>query len=320
MNRKSVGLWAAIALLCCEAAQAGLEVSVLGKAYRPGSARVSIQQKEANQGGSTSVRNEEPLEWKEQGYFQRNRDLGQVFTPEQTFHLESIVLRTGPSDNAVLAGTPGAKLFVQFFEVTGTPKINDNGTAVGSRARHGFSANHRCDDFLEGVQYKSLRVVRGGEFPAVPPTKDAADMPVSGDAGKLVYLRWTFTGADRLTFQAGKRYAFMVGFETPGKNRGFTLANANAAGANAPPSLADKHDRYHGGWGLRREGNGAVPPVMIPGGKLPDDPSSLNDLRLQSLFKPGEDRYKLSPTTDGYPDVDTYRDHEFYLETSAPAP
>ncbi len=28
---------------------------------------------------------------------------------------------------------------------------------------------------------------------------------------------------------------------------------------------------------------------------------------------------RIPPTTDGYPDVDTYRDHEFYLETSSPA-
>jgi hypothetical protein len=302
----------------CPAAIADLKVTALGKEYKPDPARVPIMQTEANTGGSTSVRNELPLIWKESGYFQRNRDLGQVFTPEQTFVLDAIVLRTGPSDAAVLAGAPGAKVFVQFFEVTGTPTINDNGTPPGTKAKHGFSSNHRCDDFIEGVTYKSIRVVKGGVFPDIPPTRDAGGQPVNGDAGRFHYMRWAFTGDDRLTFEAGKRYAFMVGFEEPGRNRGFTLANANKAGIDAPPSLTDQHDRYHGGWGLRREGDGTLPPTMIPGPQPPADAQKVEQLKRESLFATGAARYELSPTTDGYPDVDTYRDHEFYLEVSQP--
>jgi hypothetical protein len=307
----------AVVLAAGPAARADLTVTALGKTYAPDPDKVPIKQTEANTGGSTSVRNELPLEWKEQGYFQRNRDLGQVITPERTFALDAVVLRTGPSDAAVLAGAPGAKVFVQFFEVVGTPKINDNGTPAGTKAKHGFSTNHRCDDFFEGVTYKSLRVVTGGTFPAIPPTRGADDKP-TGDAGKFHYMRWAFTGADRLTFEAGKRYAFMVGFEEPGKNRGFTLANANKASVADPPAVNDKHDRYHGGWGLRREGDGTLPPLMVPGTAPPADPKVAEKLTKQSLFATGDDRYKLSPTTDGYPDVDTYRDHEFYLEVSKP--
>ncbi|MBA4062116.1 MAG: hypothetical protein C0501_00090 [Isosphaera sp.] len=310
---------AAAALALSAPARAGLEVTALGKTYTPDDARVPVKQTEANTGGSTSVRNELPLDWKEAGYFQRNRDLGQVFTPPKTFVLDAVVLRTGPSDAAVLAGTPGAKVFVQFFEVTGEPKINDNGTPVGAKAKHGFSTNHRCDDFLEGVTYKSLRVVKGGVFPKVPPTRDADDKPTAGDAGKFHYLRWALTGDDRLTFEAGRRYAFVVGFEEPGRNRGFTLANANKASVPDAPALADKHDRYHGGWGLRREGDGTLPPLMVPGKEKPADPKVAERLTRQSLFADGDARYKLSPTTDGYPDVDTYRDHEFYLEVTYPA-
>ena len=40
----------------------------------------------------------------------------------------------------------------------------------------------------------------------------------------------------------------------------------------------------------------------------------------QSLFPTGPKRFKLEPGTDGYPDVDTYRDLEFYLEATASAP
>ena len=71
-------------------------------------------------------------------------------------------------------------------------------------------------------------------------------------------------------------------------------------------------DTYHGGWGLRREGNGEKP-VTVPGKEAPTDPATLKKLEMQSSFAKGEGRYALSPTCDGYPDVDTYRDLEFYL-------
>jgi hypothetical protein len=308
----------AVAALATAGPPAGLTVTSLGKSYRPDPARVPVQQTRFNPGGSTSVRNnaDPALEWKPQGYYRRNRDLGQVFTPPADFTLDAIVLRTGPSDSAVLAGAPGAGLFVQFFEVTGTPRINDNGTPPGTDAKHGFGKNHRCDDFLEGVTYSPLRVVGGGVFPAVPPTKDAADNP-TGDAGKLVYLRWAVAPADRLTFRKGQRYAFLVGFSEPGQGRGFTLANMNNASKPDAPALDDEHDPYHGGWGLRREGDGTTPPTMVPGPTPPAGAARAGLVR-QSLFATGAARFALPPTTDGYPDVCTYRDLEFYLETSAP--
>jgi hypothetical protein len=321
----SVVVVSAVLGLCsiaCSVARAGLEVTALGKSYKPDEGRVPIKQTEGSTGGSTSVRNTgaDHLEWKEAGYFQRNRDLGQVFTPEKDFWLDAVVLRTGPSDAAVLAGAPGAKVFVQFFEMTGTPRINDNGTPRGTKAKHGFSTNHRCDDFIEGVEYKPLRLVKGGAFPDIPPTRDAEGRPVKSDAGKLHYMRWDLTGADEIKFQAGKRYAFMIGFEEPGGERGFTLANANMAAVDAPPSLTDAHDHYHGGWGLRREGDGKVPPTMHPGPTPPADPELKVKLVSESLFATGPARYALSPTTDGYPDVDTYRDLQFYLEVHWNAP
>lgn len=311
---------AAVVALTHSAAVGALEVSSLGKTFEPEKSRVVIHQAEGSRGGSTSVRNVDTdrLEWKQAGYFQRNRDLGQVFTPDRDFVLESIVLRTGPSDAAVLAGMPGAKVFVQFFEVIGEPRINDNGTPPGTKAKHGFSTNHRCDDYIEGVKYESVRVVRGGVFPAIPPTRDAAGNPNGDDRGKLHFMRWRLTDEDRLTFRAGRRYAFMIGIEEPGPERGFTLANPNAAAVDAPPSLTDKHDRYPGGWGLRREGDGTVPPTMRPAPTPPADAALRAKLLAESLFAAEAGRFALAPTTDGYPDVDTYRDLQFYLEAAAP--
>ncbi len=283
-------------LLAASTVHAGLEVSCLGKRYMPERDPVVIRQNRSDSSGDTSVRNEWPLRWKEQGYFQRNRDLGQAFIAEKEFTLAAIVLRTGNGTAAFLPGAAGAPVFVQFFEVMGTPVIDDNGTPPGAKATHGFSANHRCDDFIRGVTYRSLRVVHGGLMP---------NLAAAGD-GRLTYMKWTLTGDDALRCEAGKRYAFMVGISEPGAKRAFTLANHNAAASPAAPSLTDAHDVYPGGWGLRREGNGKLPPTMIPG-------EARDELQKEALFPEGDARFALSPTTDGYPDVDTYRDLEFYL-------
>jgi len=291
-------------------ASAGLQVTDQGKTFRPGE-NALIQQTEANTGGNTSARNTDRanLVWKEKGYYQRNRDLGQVFTAPRDFQIEAIILRTGPADAAVLAGAPGAEVFVQFFEVTGQPRINDNGTPPGTDARHGFTKNHRADDYLEGVTYRPLHLVTGGTFPKIPPTRgDGANR-----AGRFRYLRWQFTGEDRIRFEAGKQYAFMVGFVEPGKDRGFTLANANAAGADGPAEIGGKPDHYPGGWSLRREGNGQLPTKIEPGSPEPKGQQQ-KQLMAESMFPPPPHRYDVSPTTDGHPDVDTYRDLEFTIQ------
>ncbi|MCF7668584.1 MAG: hypothetical protein K9N48_02285 [Verrucomicrobia bacterium] len=265
---------------------------------------VVIRQCATDTGGNTSVRNSSPLKWKDEGYFQRNRDLGQVFTVgESGFELDAIILRTGNDTSAFLTGAAGAPVFIQFFEVIGEPEIDDNGTPKGAKATHGFSTNHRCDDFVKGVEYKSLCVVRGGVMP------DLAD---AGD-GRFQYMKWDLTGESELYFEPGRRYAFMVGITAPGPECGFTLANRNNAASPAPPSMFDSLDRYHGGWGLRREGNGKKPPTMIPGDTPPEDSTTIEKLENESFFPKGDARFCIPPTCDGYPDVDAYRDLEFYL-------
>ncbi len=291
-----------------------LEVTALGRDYNPDENEIAVYQNKYDPGGSTSVRNVdmENLEWKPQGYFQRNRDLGQVFIPEKDFWLRAIVLRTGPSDKAVLSDTPGSEVFLQFYEVEGKPVINDNKTPTGTDSKHGFSKNHRTDDFIEGVKYRSINIIKGGIFPDIPPTFEEGK-PTNNEEGRLHYMRWQLHGTP-LKFVAGKSYAFMVGFEEPQKGLGFTLANYNAANEVNPPAMKDAHDVYLHGWGLRREGDGTLPPTMISEQNPPKDEDKLNLLYQQSLFSSGEGRYQLEPTTDGYPDVDTYRDLEFALE------
>ena len=288
-----------------------LEIGMIGPQYEP-SARTLIAQLESDQGGSTSIRNnqEEHLIWKSKGYYQRNRDLGQIFTLEQQQDLRAVILRTGPSDKAVLAGAPGSELFIQFFEVRGTPEVNDNGTPPGTDALHGFSTNHRCDDYIEGVEYVAMPQPYAGEFPDVPPTYNE-NGPTNDSTGNMQFLR--FSLEPPLTLGPGQ-YAFIVGFTEPGNLRGLTFANANRASLPDAPAIGDSHDLYGGGWGIRREGNGKVPPTMLDQTSEPADETLRKSLQSESLFPDGAARFAIAPTTDGYPDVDTYRDLTFALE------
>ncbi len=142
-----------------------LLVSDLGKAYRLDTNRTPAALAFAeppDMGGSTSIRRlrSEDLSFKDQGYFVRNREIGQVFTapadlPKGT-RVDAIVLRTGNSSSAVKAGAAGAPVYVQWFRVEGTPTIDDLGTGPGTDATHGFTKNHRADDFVTGVTYEPI--------------------------------------------------------------------------------------------------------------------------------------------------------------------
>ncbi len=57
------------------------------------------------------------------------------------------------------------------------------------------------------------------------------------------------------------------------------------------------------------------PTTTPPGAEPPQDARQLARLHTKSLFDRRPDRFALSPTADGFPDVDTYRDLEFYLES-----
>ncbi|TWU33257.1 hypothetical protein Poly41_50090 [Novipirellula artificiosorum] len=265
--------------------------------------RVLVKQLGGSLGGNTSVRNRSEFVWKDSGYYRRARDLGQVFTAPCNFTLDAIVLRTGNSDLAFLPGAANAEVFVQFFKVVGTPVIDDNGTPPGTDATHGFSKNHRCDDTVRGVMYESLCIIKGGRLP---------DLTATGD-GKLTYLKWDFTHDETLRFQKGKQYAFMIGFSSAGSERNFTLSNRNLAADPGPALIKGAGDNYSGGWGLRREGNGKNPPTMFPGEGPPEDATTRKQLRAESAFPTDEARFAIPPTCEGYPDVDTYRDLEFFL-------
>ncbi len=301
-------------------ASAGLLVEDLGKTYTrdPAVTPAFLFASNSNLGGSTSIRREgrADLIWKsdpDDGYFQRNRELGQVFNlPANTsVKIDAIVLRTGNSSSAIKSGTANAGVYLQLFEAVGTPVINNNGTPRGTDATHGFTTNHRADDFIEGITYNSLLVTSGGTFPNIPATTTGGDQ-----AGHLRFLRWNLTEDDELILDGGpngKRFVFMVGFENDAPNQGFTLGNNNFASDGSNPAfLKDVNGKEW--WGVRREGDGTLPPTRIPGANPPADPATRTALENESLFETNH-QLTLQPTTDGYPDVDTYRSFEFYIET-----
>ena len=298
------------------AASPQLAVTDLGKTYSRNPDRTPdyLFYDSADKGGSTSVRRttRDHLKWKHQGYFQRNRELGQVFNVPagDTITLDAIVLRTGNSASAVLENTAGAGLYLQLFEVIGTPVIDDNGTPAGTESTHGYTDNHRADDHLRGVTYNSLLVAGGGTFPDLPPTGKNG-----GESGHLRYLRWDLLGDGELTLAGGKRYAFLVGFAEPGPGQGFTLGNNNLAADPAAPALRTDPNGW-AWWGIRREGDGTLPPTRYPGERPPADPEQLTSLQDESLYVP-DHPLTLAPTTDGFPDVDTYRCFEFYVEVNS---
>ncbi|MHA7130267.1 hypothetical protein [Algoriphagus namhaensis] len=281
--------------------------------------------------GNTSIRNEEAasLVWKGSpnsngyGYFQRNRDMGQVFNvPEGTdIHLDALVLRSSKGENAIMTGALGAEMYLIFFEVI-TPngqelRINENGTTKGDLATHGFDVQfNRCDDFIEGDQYQVIHLARGGLFPEVEPTTQpmyARPNRSHGEQeGHIRYFRFDLLGEAELKLEGGKRYAFMVGFVEPGKDRGIAWSITTEVHTKEKGEFVrDENGQIR--WGIRREGDGTLPPTMIENAEPPADGRSRKQLIRESLF-PKNHYKKLAPTSDGYPDVDTYRTMEFYLE------
>jgi hypothetical protein len=204
---------------------------------------------------------------------QRDRDLGQTFVNRGgRSRLDAIDLRIGFTDRAVLPGARGAELFLQIFEVRGSPRLDDGGTP-GFAGIFDRMRSPELDDFLEGETFESLAVVRGGFLP--------------DSAGPGWYLRLSLTGEYAPRLEPGGHYAFLLGFVERAAGRSMSLANAYYGSYAPDPS------RPLIGHGLRREGGSGPegPPEFRP--DLPDDFSA---------------RTALPPGTLGFPDVCTWRD------------
>jgi hypothetical protein len=317
-------------------AQQDLKITDLGKTYNLPEEKLqkglyfAIPKDKVNH-GNTSIRNtDEPnLFWKDSpntngfGYFQRNRDMGQVFNVPKgkSIKIDALVLRTSKGSNAFMEGASGAEMYVLFYEVKTDEKnpltINENGTFKGDFATHGFDHQfNRCDDFIEGDTYVVLHKIAGGICPEIPYTTQTAypkgNEPHGEQEGHLRYIKFDFLNDSELELEGGKRYAFIVGFKEPGKDRGIAWSISTTVHTKEPAEFVrDENNIIR--WGIRREGNGTLPPTMIEDAHPPKDRKDYNKLVSESMF-PKNHYEKLAPTSNGYPDVDTYRTMEFYLE------
>jgi hypothetical protein len=93
------------------------------------------------------------------------------------------------------------------------------------------------------------------------------------------FLTLSFVGKRRLLLKPGTQYGFLIVLDEPAEGRALPLAT-------------EYWGNYSGGHGIRREGVPAFP----------------TDMKARSEITPG---------TKGFPDVDTWRDLVFYIESEA---
>jgi hypothetical protein len=299
----------------------------------PAGARVVASYDGADTSGNTSVAHDSadiykwsgtsPFPHEDWGYFtadgvevpyiKRDRDLGQAFTftGAAPARLEAVTVRTGFGSNVVRPGAFGQAVSVQVFRVTGAARLHDNGTVPPRKALHGFPHDRdgqaipaERDDYLVGEVYEALAVARGGRFP----TKAEFGLP-EGDAIqpdhpvlKGRYLRFDVSGLD-VVMTPGGVYAFLIMIDEAGAERGFTLANHYVGS-------------YPHGHGIRRDGNGTFPPVPPDPAKAFRDPANADAWASAHFPADFEARTAIPPGTDGYPDVDTWRDLSFWVEAT----
>lgn len=246
-------------------------------------------------------------------YIKRDRDLGQTFYVESDakVRLKSITVKLGFGDNVVRTNTYGTNLSLQIFAVTGIPVINENGSVKGISAFHGFphdrlgkNIQHDRDDYYEGEIFTTLAVIRGYTFPSKTDFGFCHDSIVispdhPGLKGRL--LQFVVPGDICIVLEPETTYAFLIMIDKPGENTGFTLANSY-------------YGNYPSGHAIRRDGNGTFPPASANPLKDFNDPENSKAFESAHFPQDFDTRIAVSPGTNGYPDVDTWRDLFFFVQ------
>lgn len=329
MNR-IVSLVLLSGMMACATPKNQLQISILSD--KP-SHNIVTQYQGFDRGGNTSVAfdyaniykgsGESPYEHEPFGYFdasgneipyiKRDRDLGQTFriSGDKPVQLKSVTVRTGFGSNVVREGMWGQCLSIQIFEVIGEAVLQNNGSDNQTEAFHGFPHNRAADsipsdrdDYYSGEIYRQITVFSGALFPQKTDFGFSSnDTLVSPGHEKLKgrYLCFQLPEQPKIVLEPAKQYAFLIMIDQMGNERGFTLAN-------------HYYGKYPDGHGIRRDGNGIFPPEPADMTKDFTDPA--NARALQSAHFPDDlnERLKIAPGTNGYPDVCTWRDLEFYIE------
>lgn len=251
-------------------------------------------------------------EGKEIPYIKRDRDIGQTFSIEgaNPVKIRSLTVRLGFGSNVVRPGMYGRKVSVQFFEVSGSAELHNNGTVGSTEAYHGFPHDRvnseipaERDDYISGEQFRQVAIYGDFIFPEAREFGSADNSPLTPDHENLKGRYLNFTFSDGIMLHPGKQYAFLILINEKGEDHGFTLAN-NYTGS------------YRGGHAIRRDGSGTFPPVPADPAihfRAPGNRKAYESAHFPSNLKK---RLAIQPSTNGYPDVDTWRDLWFILEGS----
>lgn len=245
-------------------------------------------------------------------YIKRDRDLGQTFLYNGTDkkQLLSITVRLGFGSNVIRPGMYGKNMSLQLFEVTGSCTMNNNGSDSTLQAFHGWPHDRNGkgilplrDDYFEGEKYKTLAIFRGYKFPEKNNFGITDIKEVAPDDSRLKgkYLQFEFPATSKIILQPNKKYAFLIMIDSIGKEQGFTLAN-NYFGT------------YKDGHGIRRDGNGIFPPQPCNPQKNFTEPENKRAYESAHFPTDFDARTEIAPGTNGYPDVDTWRDITFFIE------
>ena len=245
-------------------------------------------------------------------YIKRDRDLGQTFLYKAADNkeLQSITVRLGFGTNVIRPGMYGKNISLQLYEVAGSSTINNNGSDSTLQAFHGWphdrngkGMHHSRDDYYDGEKYNTIAIVRGYKFPKKNNFGINDKEEVSPDDPRLKgkYLKFELPASSKIILKPNRKYAFLIMIDSIGKERGFTLSN-NYLGT------------YINGHGIRRDGNGVFPPAPCNPQKNFTDPENKKAYEAAHFPPDFNTRNRIAPGTNGYPDVDTWRDIVFFIE------
>jgi hypothetical protein len=302
----------------------GLEVRIVKEA--PGGEELRVAQPYGRR-GPTSIRyrkiegeerishSPNPADPNGGNFYPRDRDLGQTFTTRadgKPFRLDAVTLRVGPAsanfDGTLADARERGEVFMQIFEVSGTPVVNDNGTTgdvLTSKSYPHAATRAQADDYITGESYTTLLVASGGKLPAdFQMGNGNSEGPEAESTGSL--LRFDLTKTGGVVLRPGKRYAFILGFEKAGPTMALPVDNWDYLNTPGATPEQVRTGAYADGHALRREGR-----VPAPWKNL--DKAFSDDPTWARFADKREERFAQEPGTWGRPDVDTYRDLVFWI-------
>lgn len=253
-------------------------------------------------------------------YLTKDRDLGQTFTvpgDATAYRLDAITVRVGVAAlGGDIAGAYSAPAFLQIFEVSGTAVIHDNNTTGTTTVSVSYPNQPMADDYITGEAFTTRLVAKGDLLPDTIAIDSRGNTSTPTTSSTSTLLRFDITASGGVILHPGKRYAFMIGFETQAASRALPLDNWDYLNQSTATQSQKATGPYTGGHAIRREGRVEHPYANLLDaleyvGGTTVDPK--ND-DLSSFWPNLVQRLNLQPGTWGRPDVDTYRDLTFWIE------